>query len=153
MRIDPLTQSQTKRRLIKSPKYLFFDLGIRRACANEGIRLPQKTLADLFEQYVGIELVYHSQLSSPQIKVKYWRDTAGPEIDYVLDIAHSYIPIEVKWTEKPNHTDAKHLIKFMDEYPEAKQAFVICRTPHRYKITEQVMALPWQELNTLFNYL
>lgn len=67
-------------------------------------------------------------------------------------ITHQII-IEVKWTEKPNHTDAKHLIKFMDEYPEAKQAFVICRTPHRYKITEQVMALPWQELNTLFNYL
>lgn len=150
LRIDPITQSQTKRRLIKSPKYLFFDLGIRRACANEGTRLPQKTLAELFEHFVGNELVYHSQLASPQIKIKYWRDSAGPEIDYVLDVAHQYLPLEVKWTDKPNISDAKHLIKFLMEYPDTKQAYVVCRTPIRYKIAANITAIPWQEINTIF---
>jgi uncharacterized protein len=153
IRIDPITQTQTKRRLIKAPKYLFFDLGIRRACANEGIQLPQKNMADLFEQFVGIELVYHSLLTSPQIKVRYWRDTAGPEIDYVLDMAHHYLPIEVKWTDKPDISDAKHLSKFMAENPQAKQAYIICRTPQRYKITRNIMALPWQEISSLFESL
>lgn len=149
LRVDPITQSQTKRRLIKSPKYLFFDLGIRRACANEGIRLPQKMLGELFEHYIGCELIYQSQLVSPHIKIKYWRDTAGPEIDFVLDIAHQYIPIEVKWSDQPDITDAKHLLKFIDEYPECKKGYIICRTPQRYKITQNILALPWQELKTV----
>jgi len=149
LRIDPITNSQTKRRLIKSPKYLFFDLGIRRACANEGTRLPQKMMADLFEHYIGNELVYHSQLASPHIKVKYWRDAAGPEVDFILDVAQTYIPIEVKWSDKPNISDAKHLVKFMDEY-QSKQGYIICRTPHRYKITNSILALPWQELKAVF---
>lgn len=149
-RIDPITTSQTKRRLIKSPKYIFFDLGIRRACANEGTRLPQRVLADLFEHFVGNQLVYHAQLHSPHIKVKYWRDTAGPEIDYVLDIAHQYIPIEVKWSDQPDENDARHLKKFMDEYQEAQQGYIICRTPRRYKIANNIMVIPWQEINELF---
>jgi predicted AAA+ superfamily ATPase len=105
-------------------------------------------LADLFEQYVGTELIYHSHLSSPGIKIKYWRDSAGPEIDYVIDLAHTYIPIEIKWTDKPNLSDAKHIKKFIEEYT-VTQAYIICRTPHRYKIAENITALPWQEISTI----
>lgn len=150
IRIDPITNSQTKRRLIRSPKYLFFDLGIRRACANEGTKLPQKMMGYLFEHYVGNELIYHSQLMIPPVKVKYWRDAAGPEIDYVLDVSHHYIPIEVKWSEKPGSADAKYLYKFIQEHETSDRGYVICRTPHPYKITNNIIALPWQELNTIF---
>ncbi|NCT57444.1 MAG: DUF4143 domain-containing protein [Legionella sp.] len=145
LRIDPISESYTKRRLVKSPKYLFFDLGVRRVCANEGTGLPKKIMADLFEHYVGNELVYQSQLRSPQINVRYWRDAAGPEIDYVLDIAHRYTPIEVKWNDKPDMHDARHLKKFMEEY-ETDLAYIVCQTPHRYHLAENIVVLPWQEI-------
>ncbi|EKD45172.1 MAG: hypothetical protein ACD_70C00036G0003 [uncultured bacterium] len=149
-RVDPITHTQTKRRLIKSPKYLFFDLGVRRVCANEGIKLPQKILGDLFEHYVGNELIHHAQLVPQKTKIRYWRDTAGAEIDFVLDIAQHYIPIEVKWTDKPNASDARHLEKFIGEYSEAQEGFIVCRSPHRYKISDRITALPWTELQRLF---
>lgn len=152
-RIDPITNSQTKRRLIKSPKYLFFDLGVRRTCANEGTKLPQRVLGDLFEHLVGNELINRSQLSMPPVWVKYWRDTSGMEIDYVLDFQHQYIPIEVKWSDKPQANDAKHLMKFINEHSQTKQGYIVCRTPHRYKITDNITALPWQEINLIFNEL
>lgn len=152
-RIDPVISSYTQRRLVKSPKYLFFDLGVRRACANEGVRLPKKMMSILFEHYVGNELVYQSQLDHPQAKVRYWRDTAGPEIDYILDVAHHYFPIEVKWTEKPDLNDARHLRKFMAEYPEAQEAYIVCQTPHRYRISDKIMALPWQEISYIFEQI
>jgi predicted AAA+ superfamily ATPase len=53
-RIDPIIKSVSRRRLIKAPKFLFFDLGIRRVAANEGVRLPEKHIALLFEKYVGL---------------------------------------------------------------------------------------------------
>ncbi|MCX7121539.1 MAG: ATP-binding protein [Gammaproteobacteria bacterium] len=152
-RVDPVIKTQTKRRLIKSPKYLFFDLGVRRACANEGVRLPQHVLGDLFEHYVGNELIHQSELCSRKIKVRYWRDSAGPQVDFVLDVEHEYIPIEVKWSDKPDRSDVKQLEKFMAEYPEAKLAYVICRSPNRYKITEKIMALPWNEIAGLVENL
>ncbi len=107
-------------------------------------------MADLFEHYVGNELIYQSQLKSPHIKVKYWQDTAGPEADYVLDIAHRYVPIEVKWTDKPSLKDARHLKKFMEEY-QADDAYIVCQTPEHYQLTENITALPWQDIHTIFN--
>lgn len=152
VRIDPIDHSITKRRLIRSPKYLFFDMGVRRACANEGTKLSQKAMADLFEQYVGTELVYHGYLTSPDIKIRYWRDSAGPEIDYVIDQTKTYIPIEVKWTDKPSLADAKHLKKFIEEYQKynVQHAYIVCRTPQRYKLAENIIALPWQEIGTIW---
>ncbi|MCB1118974.1 MAG: DUF4143 domain-containing protein, partial [Chlamydiia bacterium] len=149
-RIDPIVNGRTKRRLFKSPKYLFFDLGIRRVAANEGVRLPQSFLGDLFEHYVGNELLNLSALTAPEIKVRYWRDTAGPEVDYVIDWGKEYIPVEVKYSEAPQKRDARHLETFLSEYSEATDGFVICRTPHAYRLSDRVIALPWQELNTLF---
>ena len=60
------------------------------------------------------------QLASPQLKLRYWRDAAGPEIDFVIEQAQEYIPVEVKWTEAPTSTDAKNLMKFIDEYSAKK---------------------------------
>lgn len=150
-RIEPITNGKTKRRLLRSPKHLFFDLGVRRAAANEGLRLPQSVLGDLFEHYVGIELLNQSYLSSPEIKLRYWRDANGPEIDFVLDIAHKYVPIEIKWSDKPNMGDAKHLIKFLDEYEEAKIAYIVSRSPKRYNLAENIKVIPWQEISLIFD--
>lgn len=147
--VNPITKTTTKRCLIKSPKHLFFDLGVRRACANEGIRLPKRLMAHLFEHYVGNEFYNISQLISPHIKIKYWRDTAGIEVDYVLDIAQHYVPIEVKWSDAPKEKDAKHLQRFINEYPQADHGYIVCRTPRRYKINDTITVVPWTEIATL----
>ena len=145
-KINPLTDSTGRRKLTTAPKYLFFDLGIRRIAAREGRRLSQKALADLFEQFVGMELLRYLKLYAPSYHLKYWRDHNGPEVDYVIDMNHTYLPIEVKWTENPSLKDCRHLEKFLDEYPCHKQAFVVCRVSRRRQISPRVTALPWQEL-------
>lgn len=145
LRIDPIIHSPSHRRLIKSPKYLFFDLGVRRACTNEGTQLPDKYLGHLFEQYIGIELIHLCRLR-PNNRVRYWRDSNGAEIDYVLEDAGQYIPIEVKWTESPSIKDARHIHKFLSEYDNANKGYIVCRTPRPVEIADGVIALPWQKL-------
>jgi predicted AAA+ superfamily ATPase len=152
MRIDPLIHSASHRRLIKAPKYLFFDLGVRRACANEGPKLSEKHLSHLFEEYIGIELI-HQIRNIPNSKLRYWRDSSGVEVDYVLEHAGQYVPIEVKWTETPTTKDARHLNKFLSEYENTKSGYIICRTPHPIKITDHVIALPWQQMMQLIQAL
>ena len=47
-RIEPFTNSLTRKKLVKSPKYLFFDLGLRRLAAQEQPTLPHNYLGSLF---------------------------------------------------------------------------------------------------------
>lgn len=149
-RIEPLTKSKLRTRLAKSDKYLFFDLGVRRLAAHEGTHLPNKYMGHLFEQFVGLELIRQSRLISSQIKLRYWKDNDGPEVDWILEIEGRFIPIEVKYTNKPTQSDAKHLITFMNEYENATDSFIICCISNPRKIAERVIALPWQLINTVF---
>jgi len=151
-RVDPITETSTKRRLISSVRYLFFDLGVRRVCANEGTKLPARLLGDLFEQYVGLQLLAYRDLNSRLAKLRYWRDSAGPEIDYVLEIDRKYIPIEVKWSAAPTLQDAKHLTKFLQEYSNATEAYIVCRTPTEYILgaNNNIKVISWQQLHTIF---
>lgn len=153
-RIDPIIHSVSHRRLIRAPKYLFFDLGVRRACANESIQkathLPNRYMAQLFEQYIGLELI-HQTRTALHTRLHYWRDSNGIEVDYVLDWNGQYIPIEVKWSEQPSIGDARHLKKFLAEYSNTKQGYIVCRTPRAFEITDNIIALPWQEIMTIFD--
>ena len=146
-RIEPITQLTSRRRLTKSPKYLFFDMGLRRIAAGEGLRLPQKYFGSLFEQFIGIELLKLIRLFAPQAKLRYWRDHAGPEVDYVIEFNRQYCPIEVKLTDKPSTGDAKHLRKFMQEYECHDTGYVICTTPSALALYDNVLAIPWQEFS------
>lgn len=145
-RVDPITHSRTHRRLIKAPKYLFFDLGVRRACANEGALMSEKNLGHCFEQFIGLELL-HLLRERMRGFLRYWRDANGVEVDYVIEMEGSYCPVEVKWTDNPTLKDARHLSKFLSETPNAKHGYIVCRIAAPAMITEKITALPWQKIS------
>ncbi|MDX8430566.1 MAG: ATP-binding protein [Candidatus Algichlamydia australiensis] len=145
-RIEPYTESVIRKKLIRSPIYLFFDLGLRRLAAAEQAVLPQKHLGALFEQFIGLELVRWARLQKKKISIHFWRDANGPEVDWVVKCGESLIPIEVKWTEAPSPRDAKHLELFLREYPEAKKAFVVCRVDRPQQLKEGIQAISWKKL-------
>lgn len=62
-RVNLLTKSKTRKKLTKSSNYLFFVLGVRRATAKEGTKLPLDRFDHLFEQFVGLELIRCARLS------------------------------------------------------------------------------------------
>ncbi len=149
-RVMPLTRSKTRKSLTHAPKYLLFDLGVRRLAAREGVSLSRERLGHLFEQWVGLQLIRYCRLYYPRATVKYWRDHNGPEVDWVIDLQDCLIPIEVKWTDRPATKDARHLQTFCLEYPEARQGFVICRSPSARKLAPDITVLNWQELGRVF---
>jgi len=149
-RIEPLTKSKTRKKLTKSQKYLFFDLGVRRLAAREGTRLPREAMGALFEQFVGLELLRSARLKGHGTKIRFWRDPDGPEVDWVIDREGIYTPIEVKWTDNPCAGDIRHLEVFLSEYNPSITGYFICRLPRKAKLSERVIALPWQSLDEVF---
>jgi predicted AAA+ superfamily ATPase len=148
-RVDPFTRSRTRTKLTKSSKYLFFDMGVRRVCAREGLAPPRDQKGLLFEHWVGLELIRALRVRGSLWRLRFWRDPDGPEVDWVLEGDKSLIPIEVKWTEAPTMADARHLSVFCQEYPEATEAYIICRTPHRMKLGKNVIAVSWKDIPNL----
>ena len=50
-----------------------------------------------------------------------------------------------KWSKRPTLSDTNHLHLFLNEYP-AKKGFLVCQIPYRQKLSNQVSAIPWQEI-------
>ena len=148
-RVEPLTQSKTRKKLTKSEKFLFFDLGVRRVAAREGTKLSRDTMDKIFEQFVGLELLRRVHAVNPAIRIRFWRDPDGPEVDWIIDSNGTYTPVEVKWTENPATSDIRYLETFLSEYSSAKTGYLICQIPRKVKLSDRVMALPWQSIHEL----
>lgn len=138
-----------RKQLLSTPRFLFFDLGVRNAAAELPLSrdLLKTQAGSLFEQLVLLELVARTAYLGSGHRVAFWHTRHGAEVDAVVETPRRDIPIEVKWTENPRPTDARHLELFLDAYAaRAKHGLLICRVPRAMKLTDRVTAIPWQEL-------
>jgi uncharacterized protein len=137
-----------RKHVLSTPKFLFFDLGVRNAAA--GLPVSRDAVSGdpgrLFEQWVGIELWRRLQYLG-RGELRYLRTKAGAEVDYVVDLGRRVIPVEVKWTDEPRASDAKHVIALMSELGQrAPKGYVVCRCSRPRQIAVGVTAIPWQAL-------
>jgi len=144
-RVEPVTQSASRKKLTKASRFLLFDIGVARAAAREGRRLPLSRRGELFEQFVGIEAIRFCRLHAPDARLRFWRDPDGPEVDWVIEHPGGFLPIEVKLGDRPTERDTRHLHVFLEEYG-GRQGLVVCSAPRPLRLTRMVTAVPWQDL-------
>ncbi len=148
-RIEPISESKTRARLTRTQRFLIFDLGVRRVAAGEPATLSQSALGDLLEHWVGLELIRCARLAAELVKIRFWRDPSGPEVDWVIERNQHFTPIEVKYSKAPGKSDARHLETFLNEYPNSSNGYIVCRTERPFQISDRVTAIPWYELPEL----
>jgi predicted AAA+ superfamily ATPase len=141
----PAFSGSPRKTALSSPRFFFFDLGIRNAAAGldltmDGVRANP---GHLFEHWVGGEL-YKKLRYKGSGALSYFRTSSGIEVDFIIEDSGFLYPIEVKWTERPDLSDARHLLAFMkDHHEKAKQGFIICRCPYPLALSERITAIPW----------
>lgn len=136
-------------RLLKTPRFFFFDVGVRNALA--GLPLDERILVTeaggLFEQWVACELRTRIAYLGPGHRLSFWRTVDGMEVDLVLETPKEVVPIEVKYTRSPRPTDAAGVERFLSRYPRlARRGFVVCRAARAEQLTARVRAVPWDQL-------
>lgn len=141
----PAFAKSSHKNLLSTPRFFFFDLGVRHAAA--GLKPSEEAVranpGPLFEQWVGIELWKRLQYLGNG-RLHYQRTRAGAEIDFIIEQETTLIPVEVKWTEHPSLQDCRHLLKFLIENEvRTKRGYIICRCPQPMEIHEKVLAIPW----------
>ena len=88
-----------RKRLRKRPKLHFLDTGL--ACHLLGVREPETLAAHplrgaLFESYVVGELVKAFWNLRRDAPLFHWRDARGHEVDVLIELGESVVPLEVK---------------------------------------------------------
>ncbi|MBI2463475.1 ATP-binding protein [Candidatus Peregrinibacteria bacterium] len=123
----PSYQKRPKRRIISSPKFYFFDLGIAHFLLKRGeIQYGSEIFGRAFEHFILQEIRAHRHYSGKEYSVSYWRTASGFEVDFIL--GEHEVAIEVKGNHfiQPHHL--KGLTAFSDEY-KTKKTIVISLDP------------------------
>lgn len=143
-----------RKRLIKSPKFYFFDSGVCRALArtlSADIVPSTSYYGELFEHFVVIQVIHLARYRSPDTKISFYHDENGIEVDLVVEKPMSPpIFVEVKSTKESHEAMAKHLRTVQKDFPNA--VFQLWSQDPIKKRWGPIDALPWQEgLNQLFS--
>jgi predicted AAA+ superfamily ATPase len=138
----PVYQKKPKRRVIKAPKFYFFDLGIVNHLLHRGkIEKGSELFGHAFESFIFQELMAHKHYSGLEYLISYWRTASQLEVDFIL--GNNEVAIEVKSSSKISNKHVSGLKAFMEEY-EVKKAIVVCTEPMA-RISDGIHILPWKD--------
>ena len=120
-------------------------MGVRHAAAELPLQTAtvQANPGPVFEQWVGIELWKRLKYLGAG-KLHYLRTKAGAEVDFIVEREGRFTPVEVKWTDNPSLSDARHLLTFLGEHrQQAKHGYIVCRCKAPLRLHDKITALPW----------
>jgi uncharacterized protein len=126
------------RRMVKSPKVYWTDTGLAMHLAGEtqprGAHLENLVLGDLLVWSAGAQ---------PKPQIGHWRSSAGAEVDFVIELPGSLLPIEVKAAERIRPDDVRHLETFLSDYDEATGGLLLYGGDRVLSLGDGVVAAPW----------
>ena len=133
------------KRLVKSPKVYLTDPGI--LCYLTGIQTREQILGSplggpLFEGVVLGELIKAQVNRGQEPRVYFWRTAAGAEVDFIVEHADHYVPIEAKLSSTPRPRMASGIEAFVRDFPESDKGFVVHTGDTILPLGEHALALP-----------
>lgn len=146
--IPPFTK-RARKQILSTPRYVFYDLGIRNAASRTGLNskvLKTEIGGKLFEQLITLELIKRIKYAYPYYKYFFWRTKTGLEVDFIIQTNEGeIIPVEIKYTDVPHKRHLSHLKIFMEEF-NCKKGFLIGTFKRAMKLTDKITAIPWDEI-------
>ncbi len=107
--------SSPQRRLIRHPKFYFFDIGALNGLLNNFTPSLDR-VGSLFETLVFNQLADLAQSKGAAVRFSTYRTDKGAEIDLILETENGGFAIEVKASQNVGPTDLKTLRKFAAEH-------------------------------------
>jgi uncharacterized protein len=147
-KVEPYLKNARKR-ILASPRYYFFDLGVRNAMARAPLTedLLNVDKGKLFEHAVILEIIRRIRSLNLSYKVYYWRTAAGAEVDCVIDTGTEVIPVEIKSGSNVRLSELKGLQSFIETYRKlVKRAFVVTTGRLPEKLNDMITVVPWRYL-------
>ncbi|WKZ25534.1 MAG: ATP-binding protein [bacterium] len=135
-----------RKRIVKTPKYYFFDIGVKNAVADIPLEanLTNIDRGSLFEHFVILEMFRRQNLKG-DFKLYYWRTQSGLEVDLIIETNNKVIPIEIKSGKNIGLKDLSGLNTFLDDN-KLEKGYVITTDQKPYKLSDRITVIPWTYL-------
>ncbi len=115
----PAYSKVMKRRVIQTPKFYFFDVGIVNYLTKRRNLLPGSgDFGHAFEHLVIQELFAYRGYNEDKIDLSYWRTASGYEVDAIIGDAQ--VAVEIKSVTQITSRHLRGLKAFKEEYPKAR---------------------------------
>lgn len=146
----PAYTRRVKRRIVSSPKFYLFDVGVAGYLGRWGELLPGSPLfGKAFEHFILMELKAHSSYSELFYPISYWRTSSGTEVDFILNDGE--IALEVKTSRQVNYRQLKGLRTFKEEH-SPRRAITVSLDDKPRATDDGIEIIPWksflEELNS-----
>ncbi len=140
----PAYTKKVKRRVIRSPKFYFNDVGIVNYLAGRQNMLPRsREFGKAFENWIFHELKCFQKYSLSEYPLSYWQLTTGVEVDFIL--GDMKIAIEAKSSSNINDSHLKNLRELKKEYPTIKERILVCMEKQTRITSDGIVILPITE--------
>lgn len=137
----PSFQKKPKRRVVLTPKFYFFDIGIANyLLKRKHIEWGTLDAGHTFEHYIYMELKAYAQYSGKKFPIHYWHTSSQLEVDFIL--GDHECAIEVKANDNVNNKHFKGLKAFAEEYTVKKQ-IIVSNDPY-IRQANDIMIYPWR---------
>ena len=123
-RFLPAYKRQEKRKIVKSPKFYLFDVGVVNHLAKRGsVNAGSELFGKAFENWIYHELAAYSHYSNRQVDYSYWRLANGSEVDFIVEDCQC--AIEAKGVPSVQTKHLKGLREFRKEHPKVKKQCIV----------------------------
>ena len=138
----------SRKRLMRHPKFYFFDTGVQRVLAKRIYQEPVRYTSEygkLFEHFMIKEIIHLSHYKKKQYEFSFYRTENGAEVDLIIETPEDKVfAIEIKTNSNPRLSDLKGLRSFKEVCPKAK---LICACLGENEIHyEGITVYPWREV-------
>lgn len=139
------------KRIVKSPKLYFYDTGLLCYLLNinsESILQKHNGYGSIFENWMITEIKKNRVNTSINGGMYYFRDSAGNEVDLIIEKNSEIIGIEIKATKKPGIRHFQGL-KYWQKYQQNSTGILLHGGSKNDMIDDRVSILPWQEIGNV----
>lgn len=139
------------KRIIKSPKLYFYDTGLLCCLLNIGSQqslLKHDRYGAIFENWCITEIKKNRANAGLSGGMHYFRDSAGNEIDLILEKNNETIAIEIKATKKPANTDLQGL-KYWNKYQPRTSSVLLYTGAREEMLHEHMGIVPWTAISNI----
>lgn len=130
-----------KRRLIKTEKFYFFDVGVANFLARRRPSIGSADFGKSFEHYVLMEILNYRRYRAPDLDVSYWRTSTGQEVDFIL--GDMMVAVECKASARVHDGDLRGLRALADERRVRRRLLVSLERSTR-RLDDGIEIVPWR---------
>lgn len=130
-------------RLIRHPKYYFFDCGVLNALLGN-FRVSSDRIGMLFETFVFNQIRTLCEILGKAGRFSTYRTDSGAEVDLIFEFENRIWAIEIKASKNIGKSDLRGLKSFSEYYKKSHKQWIIYLGSHSQK-TEEILILPLDE--------